>query len=70
MKCPACGIGELRVTNCYRAHERASTRSKVCNHCGQRFTETLILEEANKRGEGAAAKAARLRHEATAKEPE
>ncbi len=63
MKCPKCNIGDLRVTNTYRASQRAATRSKVCTHCGQRFTETLILSEANRRGEGAFARASQLRDE-------
>lgn len=63
MKCPACKTGELRVTNTYSAGDRASTRSKVCLNCGQRYTETLLLEPANRRGEGAAAVASRLRRE-------
>ena len=63
MICPECGIGKLKVTNTYRATEQASTRSKVCLHCGQRFTEVLRLTPANKRGEGAAAVARQLQKE-------
>ena len=64
MICPSCSEGELRVTNTYRATESASTRSKVCLACGERFTEVLCLSPARRRGEGAAAIASALKREA------
>ena len=63
MKCPECGKGELRVTHCFQAHERASTRTRVCNECGEKYTEVRELLPARRRGEGAAAVAAKLRRE-------
>jgi hypothetical protein len=61
MICPECGVGELRVTHTYRAHEEASTRTKACTHCKQKFTEVLLLQRADRRGQGAAAVATRIR---------
>jgi transcriptional regulator NrdR family protein len=63
--CPECGVGLLRVTHTYTAIEgKSSTRTKRCTECGQRYTEVLQLEKAEKRGQGAAAVASRIRQKA------
>lgn len=61
MICPSCVIGVLRVTHTYKAGERASTRTKVCPSCEQKYTEVILLQEANGRGQGAAAVAAQIK---------